>query len=70
MGKAVSNSAIICANKTDGDAVNRRFNVILNINPGTKTGTYYLLVNNQDNNETLMKVEFKIENSFGGDFDF
>lgn len=70
MGKAVSNSAIICANKTDGDAVNRRFNVILNINPGTKTGTYYLLVNNQDNNETLMKVKFKIENSFGGDFDF
>lgn len=70
MGKAVSSSAIICANKTDGDAVNRRFNVILNINPGTKTGTYYLLVNNQDINETLMKVEFKIENSFGGDFDF
>ena len=70
MGKAVSNSEIICANKTDADASNRKFKVTLNINSGTKTGTYYLLVVNQDNNETLMKTEIKIENSFGGDFDF
>lgn len=70
MGKPVSDSKLIIANKTDSDPKNRRFKVTLNLKPGITTDTYYLLVNNQKTNETLIKEEFKIENSFGGDFDF
>ena len=70
MGKAISDTKIIVANKTDGDAVNRRFKVVLNINPGTKSDKYYLLVSNQDTHETIIKEEFQVINDFGGDFDF
>ena len=70
MGKPVSDSNIIIANKTDDDASNRKFKVMLNLNPQIKSDTYYLLVINQETHETLLKEEFKIENSFGGDFDF
>lgn len=70
MGKAISDTKIIVANKTDGDAVNRRFKVVLNINPGTKSDKYYLLVNNQETHETIIKEEFQVINDFGGDFDF
>lgn len=70
-GKPISNIVTIVANKIDNDAINRRFKpTILNLNPSIKTDTYYLLVNNQETHETLMKVEFKITNDFGGDFDF
>lgn len=70
MGKPVSDSKLIIANKIDVDPKNRRFKVTLNLKPGITTDTYYLLVNNQNTNETIIKEEFKIENSFGGDFDF
>ena len=70
MGKPESDSKIIIANKTDDDASNRKFKVMLNLNPQIKSDTYYLLVINQETHETLLKEEFKIENSFGGDFDF
>ena len=70
MGKPVSDSKIIIANKIDSDASNRRFTITLNLNPQIKSDTYYLLIINQETHETLSKVEFRIENSFGGDFDF
>ena len=72
MGKPISDTQTIVANKTDSDPSNRKFKpFILSINSSTKTDTYYLIVTNQDTHETIIKEEFKINNDFGGiDFDF
>ena len=70
MGNQVSDTATILANKTDSDAVNRRIKTTITIKSNTPTGSYYLLVINKDTKETLIKEEFKINNDFGGDFDF
>ena len=72
MGKPISDTQTIVANKTDSDPSYRKFKpLILSINSSTKTDTYYLIVTNQDTHETIIKEEFKINNDFGGiDFDF
>ena len=54
MGKPVSDSSIIIANKTDDDASNRKFKVMLNLNPQIKSDTYFLLVIIQDTHETIL----------------
>ena len=69
VGNQVSDIAIIVANKTDSDAVNRKINITIIVKSNTPTGTYYLLVINQETKEILIKEEFKINNDFGGDID-
>lgn len=70
MGKVILDNKIIVANKTDGDAVNKRFKTVQNISPGTKSDKYYLLVSNQEIHKIFIKEEFQVINDFGGDFDF
>ena len=70
MGNQVSDTVAIIANKTDPDAVNRRIKATITIKSNTPTGTYYLIIINRNTKETLIKEEFKINNDFGGDFDF
>lgn len=72
LGKQVSDTAVITANKTDLDPSNRKFKITLNIKPGNynKDDKYTLVIYNQKTKESIIKETISIDISSGCDFDF
>lgn len=72
MGKPVSDSKMIIADKTSGNGSERLFRTRFTLKSFEfkKTDTYYLTVVEKDSGNVAEKIEFTIDIAFVNDFDF
>ena len=72
MGKIISDTKILIANKQDEDASLRTFKIILTLKNQkySNTDIYYLMIVEKDSGDVIDRIEYKISLIIDSDFDF
>ena len=72
MGKTISDTKIIVANKQEDDSSLRTFKIMLTLKSQQyiNTDTYYLMIVDKESRDVIDRIEYKISLLFNSDFDF
>lgn len=72
LGKTISDTKIIAANKKEDDSSLRTFKIMLTLKSQqySNTDTYYLMIVDKETGDVIDRIEYKISLLFNSDFDF
>ena len=72
LGKTISDTKIIAANKKEDDSSLRTFKIMLTLKSQqySNTDTYYLMIVDKETRDVIDRIEYKISLLFNSDFDF